>query len=197
MPTNKINPKVSEYLSEVTQWQEEMEELRSILLDLGLTEEIKWGKPCYLSEGKNIVIIQGFKAYVALLFFKGVLLDDGKGILVKTGEKTHVGRQIRFTEVGSIRDMSATIKDYVKKAIEVEKAGLTIEKKPRQEAPIPAEFQQKLDTLPELKSAFENLTPGRKKAYIHYFSDAKQSKTRIARIEKYIDKILSGKGMMD
>jgi uncharacterized protein YdeI (YjbR/CyaY-like superfamily) len=191
-----MNPKVDVYLSKAEKWQEETEKLRRIILDCGLTEELKWGKPCYTFHGKNIVIIQGFNPYCALLFFKGALLKDRKGILVKTGENTQVGRQIRFTSVREIVKIEPVLKACIYEAIEVEKAGLkvNIERNPK---PIPEEFQNKLDETPALKTAFEALTPGRQRAYIFYFSAPKQSKTRESRVEKYRHQILKGKGLND
>lgn len=192
-----MNPKIDEYLSHVKQWYSESEKLRSILLDCGLTEELKWGKPCYTFDGKNIVIIQGFKAYLALLFFKGSLVQDPHHILVKTGENTIVGRQIRFTSSADVEKLQEIIPQYINDAIEVEKRGETVQKQAPKEIPIPPEFQEKLDEDATLKEAFFSLTPGRQRGYIRHFAEPKQSKTKIARIEKYIPKILSGKGLMD
>jgi uncharacterized protein YdeI (YjbR/CyaY-like superfamily) len=191
-----MNPTVETYLSKITKWQEPTRKLRKILLDCQLTEELKWGKPCYMFEKKNIVIIQGFKEYCALLFFKGALLKDPHGVLVKTGENTQVGRQIRFTHVREIVKMAPILKAYIFEAIEAEEAGLkvTIKKHPK---PVPEEFQKKLDKIPALKAAFDALTPGRQRAYIFYFSAPKQSKTRESRIEKNIKQILQGKGLND
>ncbi|EIA19392.1 YdeI/OmpD-associated family protein [Listeria fleischmannii] len=197
MTEGKMNPKIDEYLSHVKQWYSESEKLRSILLDCGLTEELKWGKPCYTFDGKNIVIIQGFKAYLALLFFKGSLVQDPHHILVKTGENTIVGRQIRFTSLADVEKLQEIIPKYINDAIEVEKRGETVQKQAPKEIPIPPEFQEKLDEDATLKEAFFSLTPGRQRGYIRHFAEPKQSKTKIARIEKYIPKILSGKGLMD
>jgi uncharacterized protein YdeI (YjbR/CyaY-like superfamily) len=193
---NRMNPKVDAYLRKATQWQEESKQLRTILLDCGLTEELKWGKPCYAFQGSNVVIIQGFKEYCALLFFKGVLLKDPKGILIKTGENTRVGRQIRFTSVREIVAMKMVLKAYVSQALEVEKAGLKVNLEPSPVA-VTEELQKKLDKNAALKKAFTALTPGRQRGYIFYFSAAKQSTTREARIEKCLPQILKGKGLND
>jgi uncharacterized protein YdeI (YjbR/CyaY-like superfamily) len=192
-----MNPKVDAYLSKAKKWQEEMGKLRMILLDCGLTEELKWGKPCYTSQKSNIVIIQGFKEYCALLFFKGVLLNDPNGILKKTGENTQVGRQIRFTNVREIVGLGTVLKAYVYEAIEVEKAGLKVPLRKNTELVFPAEFQNKLDENPAFKTAFDALTPGRQRAYNLYFSAPKLSKTRESRVEKCMQQILNGKGLND
>ncbi|MFZ1978424.1 MAG: YdeI/OmpD-associated family protein, partial [Bacteroidota bacterium] len=161
------------------------------------TEELKWGKPCYTFQKNNIVIIQGFKEYCALMFFKGVLLNDANGILIKMGENTQAGRQIRFTNVREIIEMKTILKDYIYEAIEVEKAGLKVNFKKNAELIFPEEFQNKLDELPALKTAFNALTPGRQRAYNLYFSAPKQSKTRESRVEKCMQQILNGKGLND
>jgi uncharacterized protein YdeI (YjbR/CyaY-like superfamily) len=197
MTKSKTNPKVDAFLSSAKQWPEVMKKLRKILLECGLTEELKWGKPCYAFQEGNVVIIQGFKAYCALLFFKGVLLKDPNGILVKTGENTRVGRQIRFTDVREIAKKESVLKAYIHQAIEVEKAGLKVEDEEQPEVALPEELQKKLKETPKLKAAFEALTPGRQRGYIFYFSGAKQSKTREARIEKCGPQILKGKGLLD
>jgi len=190
-----MEPKVDKYLSTARNWQKEQKKLRTIVLDCGLTEELKWGKPCYTFEGKNIVVIQGFKDYCALLFLKGFLLNDPDGILVKTGENTRVGRQIRFTGIQEIIKREATLKTYIYQAVEVEKAGLKSEVKKDAKPKIPEEFQSKLEKTPALKKAFHALTPGRQKAYIFYFSAPKQSKTRVSRVEKCTRQILEGRGL--
>jgi uncharacterized protein YdeI (YjbR/CyaY-like superfamily) len=192
-----MNPKVDEFLSNAPKWQEEFEKLRMILLDCGLTEELKWGKPCYTFQKSNIVIIQGFKEYCALLFVKGALLKDAKGLLITQTEHTQAARQIRFTNVQEIVDMESILKAYVYEAIEVEKAGLKVDFKKTSEFTVPEEFQNKLDEIPALKTAFEALTPGRQRAYLLYFSQPKQSKTRVSRVEKYMSQILDGKGLND
>ncbi len=194
MTASKTNPKVDEYLKKVKMWREETVKLRRIVLGCGLDEDLKWSKPCYSFEGSNVVVIQGFKAYCALLFFKGVLLKDPKGILEKTGENTRVGRQIRFTSVREIEKMSAVLKSYILQAVEVEKAGLKVNLETTAEPKIPVELQTKFKENAGLKAAFKALTPGRQRAYIYYFSGAKQSKTRESRIEKCMPQILKGKG---
>ena len=191
------NSKVDAYLARVKKWQGETAKLRTIVLDCGLSEELKWGKPCYAFENKNIVVIQGFKEYCALLFFKGALLKDTDGVLVKTGPNTHVGRQIRFYSVREIAKMEAILKGYVHHAIEVEKAGLKVESKKNTDLAFPQELQNKLNKNPAFKSAFYALTPGRQRAYVFHFSAAKQSKTRESRIEKCTPQILGGKGLND
>jgi len=192
-----MNPKVDAYLSKTKKWQEEFEKLRRIILDCGLTEELKWGNPCYTFQKSNIVLIHGFKEYCALLFFKGALLNDPKGILISQTENTQATRQIRFTNVREIIEMEAILKAYVSEAIEVEKAGLKVDFKKTTEYAIPEEFQTKLDEIPALKTAFDALTPGRQRAYILHFSAPKQSKTRESRVEKYMQQILNGKGLND
>jgi uncharacterized protein YdeI (YjbR/CyaY-like superfamily) len=194
---SRMNPKVDFFFNKAKQWQKEFEELRRILLNCELTEELKWGVPCYTFEDHNIVLIHGFKDYCAVLFFKGVLLKDEIGVLVQQTENVQATRQIRFTDVEEIVEMEPLIKAYVNEAIEVEKAGLKVEYKETTEFYMPQEFQNKLDQLPELKTAFEALTPGRQRAYLLYFSSAKQSKTREARVEKYKQQILDGKGLND
>ena len=191
---NKMNPKVDGYLRKAKKWQEEMEKLRRISLDCRLTEELKWGKPCYTFQKSNIVIIQGFKEFCALLFCKGALLNDAKGILKKFGWQA--ARRIPFTGVREIVKMELILKAYIHEAIEVEKAGLKVNFKQNPE-PIPEEFQNKLGESPALKTAFEALTPGRQRGYILYFSGAKQSKTRESRVEKCMRRILNGKGLND
>ncbi|WP_163712250.1 YdeI/OmpD-associated family protein [Mangrovibacterium lignilyticum] len=192
-----MNPKVDEYLSKATKWQDEMTCLRTIILACGLTEELKWGKLCYTFQEMNIVILQDFKQYFALLFFKGVLLSDPNGILVKTGEKTRVGRQIRFNNVDEIIELEDILKSYLFEAIELEKAGSKVASAKPTKLFIPNEFQQKLDELPALKEAFDLLTPGRQRGYLLYFSAAKQTNTRESRIEKLLPQILNGKGLND
>jgi uncharacterized protein YdeI (YjbR/CyaY-like superfamily) len=192
MTKSTLNPKVDKYLSNVEKWQEEMEKLRMIILDCRLTEELKWGKPCYTFQKSNIVIIQGFKEFCALLFCKGALLNDPKGILKKFGWQA--ARRIPFSNVREIAEMEPVLKAYIHEA--KEKAGLEVIYKKNPE-PIPEEFQNKLDEVPALKAAFKALTPGRQRGYILYFSAAKQSKTRKSRIEKCMQQILDGKGLND
>lgn len=194
---SKTNPKVDQYVSKAKQWREEFEKLRMILLDSGLTEEFKWGQPCYTLEKNNIVLIHGFKEYCALLFFKGALLKDSKKILIRQTENVQSARQIRFTNSQQITKMKPVIKAYVREAIEVEKSGLKVSFKKTAEYTIPEEFLSKLDENPDLKIAFDALTPGRQRAYILHFSAAKQSKTRESRIEKCTRRILDGKGLDD
>jgi len=191
-----MNPKVDEHINQSKQWKEEMNALRAIILDCQLSEDFKWGKPCYSFDGKNIVIIQGFKEYFALLFFKGGIMKDSKQLLVKMGENTQAGRQMRFENVQDILDKKEIIKDYIFETIEIEERGEKVEIK-KDATPIPEEFQIKMDENPELKKAFEALTSGRQRAYLFHFSAPKQSKTRESRIEKSIPNILEGKGMND
>lgn len=197
MTTSKTNPKVDEYLSKAKKWKEESEKLRNIVLDCELAEEFKWMHPCYTFEKKNIVLIHGFKEYCALLFHKGALLKDTHGILIQQTENVQAARQIRFTNVQEIVEMETILKSYIYEAIEVEKAGLEVNLKKHEEFIIPEELQHKFDEIPTLKTAFEALTPGRQRAYILHFSSPKQSKTRVARIEKCIQQILNGKGLND
>lgn len=192
-----MNPKVDEFLRKNRKWQEEFEKLRTIILDCGLTEELKWGKPCYTLDGKNIVLIHGFKNYCALLFMKGALLNDPIGILVQQTENVQSARQIRFTAVDEIEEMAHILKATIDNAIEVEKAGLEVALKKTSEFNMPEELQDKFDEDPALEAAFEALTPGRQWGYILHFSSAKQSKTRVSRIEKCIPKIFEGKGFHD
>lgn len=190
-----MNPKVDAFLSKATKWREEYEKLRAIALSCPLTEELKWGWPCYTLGESNIVLIHGFKEYCALLFFKGALLKDPNGILIRQTENAQAGRQIRFTSAQEIAGMERILKAYILEAIEVEKAGLKVEKKKTAEFKIPEEFQSKLDEVPALKAAFAALTPGRQRAYLLHFSAPKQSKTRETRIEKCVQQILDGKGL--
>jgi uncharacterized protein YdeI (YjbR/CyaY-like superfamily) len=194
---NRMNPEVDKFLSKAKKWQEEFEKLRIIILNCGLTEELKWGVPCYTFQKKNIVLIHGFKEYCALLFFKGALLKDTNGILIKPGKSTQAGRQVRFADAKEIVEMESILKAYIHEAIEVEKAGLKVNFKKTSDFKIPEEFQTKLDEMPALKTAFDALTPGRQRAYIHFFSTAKQSKTREVRVERYVQHILNGKGLND
>lgn len=193
----ELNPKVDAFLSREKKWRVEFEKLRQIILDTGLSEDLKWGVPCYASDGKNIVLIHGFKEYCAILFVKGVLLKDEKGILIIQTENVQSARQVRFTHVDEIEELAPTLKAYILEAITVEKAGLKVEMKKTTEFNMPDEFRKQLDGDPGLKSAFEALTPGRQRAYLLFFSTPKQSKTREARVEKYIPFILSGKGLND
>jgi len=194
---NRTNPKVDVYLSKAKKWQKEFRQLRMIILDCGLTEELKWGVPCYTFQKSNIVLIHGFKEYCALLFFKGVLLNDTNGILIQQTENVQSARQVRFTSVREIVEMEPILKAYIFEAIEVEKAGLKVNFKKNTELSIPEEFQNKLVENPALKTAFKALTLGRQRAYLLYFSAPKQSKTRESRVEKCMQQILNGKGLND
>jgi len=191
------NPKVDWFFDKPGKWQEAYEKLRTIVLDCGLTEELKWGCPCYTSEKRNIVLIHGFKEYCALLFFKGALLKDPKGILIQQTENVQAARQVRFTTVNEIVKLKATLKAYIKEAIQVEKAGVKLNLKKTSEFKMPDEFKNKLSETPGLKKAFGALTPGRQRGYLLYFSAPKQSTTREARIEKSVPQILRGKGLDD
>lgn len=193
----RTNPKVDAFLSKTKSWQEEFKALRAIILNCGLTEELKWGVPCYSFEKANIVLMHGFKEYCALLFFKGALLTDGNKMLIKQTVNVQAARQIRFTNVAQIIELKSIIKAYVYEAVAVEKSGLAIKFKSTEELSITEEFQQKLDELPTLKSAFNALTPGRQRAYLLHFAAPKQSKTRESRVAKSMEKILNGKGLND
>jgi uncharacterized protein YdeI (YjbR/CyaY-like superfamily) len=194
---NKTNPKVDWFFDRPGKWQEAYEKLRMIILDCGLSEELKWGCPCYTSEKRNIVLIHGFKDYCALLFFKGALLKDPKGILIQQTENVQAARQIRFKNVKEIVQSKTTLKTYIKDAIAVEKAGVKVSLKKTSEFKTPDEFKAKLNEVPGLRKAFGALTPGRQRGYLLYFSQPKQSKTRDARIEKSVPLILKGKGLND
>ncbi len=188
---------INEFFNQTNKWQEAYQKLRMIVLDCQLDEELKWGKPTYTFQGKNIVLIHGFKEYCALLFMKGVLLKDPDNILIQQTENVQAARQIRFTDIREIVEMEPILKAYISEAIEVEKAGLTVDYKKNTEFIIPEEFQNKLDENPALKTAFEALTPGRQRAYLLHFSGPKQSKTRESRVEKWTPYILNGKGLND
>ena len=192
-----MSPKVDFYFRKANKWQEEFEKLRTIILDCGLTEELKWGCPCYTFEKRNVVLIHGFKEYCALLFFKGALLNDARGILVQQTKNVQSARQIRFTNLREIVKLKPILKAYIYEAIDVEKAGLKVNLKQTTEFRVPEEFQNKLAESPALKTAFAALTPGRQRAYILYFSAPKQSKTRESRVEKCKRQILNGKGLND
>ena len=203
---SQTNSKVDFFFKKAGRWQEEFEQLRTIALDCGLTEELKWGCPCYtcltgpsgrVSENKNVVLIHGFKEYCAFLFFKGALLKDVRHILIQQTERVQAARQIRFTSVQDIVKLQKVLKAYIFEAIEVEQAGLKVKLKKTSEFNVPQEFQKKLDDIPGLKSAFEALTPGRQRAYIFHFSQPKQSKTRESRVEHCVRPILNGKGLDD
>lgn len=191
-----MNTKVDFYFNK-GKWQEELQQLRTIVLDCGLAEELKWGCPCYMYQKSNLVLIHVFKEYCALLFFKGALLKDPKGILIQQTENVQAARQMRFTNVQEIVKLKANIKAYVYEAIEVEKAGLKVTLKKTKEFPMPVEFKRKLEKMPALKSAFKKLTPGRQRGYLLFFSAAKQAATRESRVEKSIPDIMKGKGLND
>lgn len=192
-----MNPKVDFFFTKAQKWQEELEKLRTVALESGLDEELKWGVPCYTHHGSNIVLIHAFKEYCALLFFKGALMKDEKGILVQQTENVQAARQLRFADVKEISGLEPVIRAYIHEAVEVEKSGLKVPMKKTREFDVPEEFQQQLDQNVALEKAFRALTPGRQKAYLLYFGSAKQAKTREARIEKYMPLILEGKGIDD
>lgn len=192
-----MNPKVDFFFNKASQWQEEYQKLRKIILACGLTEDLKWGCPCYTSEDKNVVLIHGFKEYCAILFPKGALMQDTAGILIQQTENVQSARQVRFTSVQEITKLSPTLKEYIAEAVKIEKAGLKVDYKKATEYKVPEEFQARLDEDANLKRAFHALTPGRQKGYLFYFSQPKLAKTRQARVEKYIPKILDGKGLDD
>ncbi len=192
-----MSPDVEELLNNATQWQKEMKKLREIALSCGLDETFKWNKPCYAFQNKNIVVIQGFKNYCAMLFFKGALLKDPDGILVKTGENTRMGRQARFTDTKEISRLAPELRACIFEAIEVEKAGVKLDTAENHIIKIPEELKAKMNKMPSFKKAFYALTPGRQRGYIFFFLQAKQPKTREARIEKYTPKILQGKGLQE
>ncbi|MGN6351830.1 MAG: YdeI/OmpD-associated family protein [Parafilimonas sp.] len=197
MPDGSMNPKVDFFFNKASKWQKEYEQLRAVILDCGLTEELKWGCPCYTFEERNIVLIHGFKEYCALLFFKGALLNDADNILIQQTKNVQSARQVRFINVQQIIKLKPVLKAYIYEAIEVEKAGLKVKLKKTAEFTVPQEFQNKLDRSPALKKAFNALTPGRQRAYIFYFSQPKLSKTRAARVKKHMQHILKGKGLND
>ena len=197
MTMSGTNPKVDFYFNKAQKWQEEIEKLRMIALGCDLTEELKWGCPCYTFKGANIVLIHVFKEYCAFLFFKGALLNDTHNILIQQTENVQVPRQVRFTNIREIVEQETILKAYIYEAVDVEKAGLKVELKKTKDFAVPAEFQDKLDHIPALKTAFEALTPGRQRGYLFYFSQPKQSKTREARVEKYMPQIMNGKGLDD
>ena len=191
------NPRVDVFLSKEDKWQKEYAKLRNIVLACGLAEELKWGQPCYTHEGKNIVLIHGFKDYFALLFMKGALMKDAKGILIQQTRNVQSGRQIRFTGLAEITKMEPILKAYINEAIEVERAGLKVKLKETIDYEVAEEFQKKLDKSAALRKAFTSLTPGRQRAYLLHFSAPKQAKTRESRIDKCIPNILKGKGLLD
>jgi len=195
--TSQINPKANFFFDKAEKWKQEVEILRGIALSCGLAEEVKWGCPCYTLQKANIVLIHAFKEYCALLFFKGALMNDSSHILIQQTENVQLGRQLRFTSAEQITGMEDTIKDYIEEAIRVEKSGAKLELKKVAEFAMAEEFKVQLDADDHLKKAFEALTPGRQRGYLLHFSQPKQAKTREARVEKYIPKILDGKGLDD
>jgi len=194
--TNR-NPRVDWFFVNAGKWQEEFENLRTIILGFGLNEELKWGQACYTLNKKNVVLIHGFKEYCAVLFFKGALLKDPENILIQQTENVQSARQVRFASIGEVTKKKSALKALIKQAIEVEKAGLRVALKMTSEYKVPEEFQKKINSNPSLKKAFYNLSPGRQRGYIFYFSKARQAATRSARVEKCIPKILDGKGLND
>jgi uncharacterized protein YdeI (YjbR/CyaY-like superfamily) len=191
------NPNVDFFFDEGKKWQEELVLMRKIALECQLSEELKWGVPCYTFQKNNIVLIHAFKEYCAFLFFKGALLKDTDGILIQQSENVQAARQIRFTNLKEIVDLKNVLKTYIYQAIEIEKAGLKVELKKTSEFKVSEEFQKKLDVMPDLQIAFSALTPGRQRAYLLHFSQPKQSQTRETRVEKNIPNILEGKGLND
>ena len=197
MTEPRNHPKVDAFMERTDQWKSEFELLRSLALDSGLSEDLKWGQPCYMLEGRNVFLIHGFKEYCAVLFMKGALMQDDEGLLIQQTQKVQAARQLRFTGVEEIREKSEQIAAYMQDAIEVEKAGLKVEMKPMQEFAVPEELRMRFEDDAALREAFEALTPGRQRAYLLHFTEPKQSKTRIARIEKHAPRILEGKGLTD
>jgi uncharacterized protein YdeI (YjbR/CyaY-like superfamily) len=193
----QTNPKVDAFIERAQQWQAEYRKLRAIALDCPLTEDLKWGVPCYSYENSNVVLIHGFKNYCAMLFVKGALLPDPQGILITQTENTQSSRQVRFTSVAEIAALEPVLKDYLLEAIAAEKAGLKVAYKKTSEFHMPEEFEKALASNPDLTAAFESLTPGRQRAYLLYFAAPKQAKTREGRVEKMTERILRGKGLED
>ncbi|ADU50774.1 Domain of unknown function DUF1801 [Thermaerobacter marianensis DSM 12885] len=194
MSESRQNPQVDALLEREIRWRDEFRKLREILLDLPLEETVKWGQPCYTHGGKNVVLIHGFKEYCALLFFKGALLDDPHGVLVRQTETVRAARQMRFTSLEEIEARQPIIRDYVHRAIAIEEAGLKVDFSKGRDLPVPDELEQKFAEMPALRAAFEALTPGRRRAYLLYFSRAKRPATRLARIQRSIPRIMEGKG---
>jgi uncharacterized protein YdeI (YjbR/CyaY-like superfamily) len=192
-----MNPKVDGFLKRQDKWRAEFEKLREILLGSGLTEDLKWGQPCYALDGKNVVLMHGFKEYCAILFHKGALLKDPKGVLIQQTKNVQAARQIRFSSVREVSKLAKTVKAYVREAIEVERAGLKVPFKKTEDFELPEELESKLAANARLKAAFAALTPGRQRAYIFHFSQPKLSKTRTARVEKHAPRILKGLGLDD
>lgn len=197
MTERQTNPKVDAFLERTEQWRPEFEKLRSLALDSEMSEELKWGQPCYTIEGGNVVLMHGFKEYCALLFIKGALLQDNEGVLIQQTQNVQAGRQLRFKNLGEIVEQEDRIRAYIGEAIEIEKAGLKVEFNSDEERAVPEELEVRFTADPALKTAFEALTPGRKRAYLLHFTEPKQSKTRIARIDKHAPRIMEGKGLND
>jgi uncharacterized protein YdeI (YjbR/CyaY-like superfamily) len=197
MTTSKLNPKVDAFIANAKNWQAELKQLRAILLDTELTEEFKWSQPCYTFQGKNVIVISGMKESCAFAFFKGALLKDVHGVLGRPGQHSQSTRWIKFTSVREIAEMKPILKAYIRESIEIEKAGLKVKLKKTSDLKFPEEFQIMLDEFPEFRAAFEALTPGRQRAYVYHFSAPKQSKTREARVQKFMPHILRGKGILD
>jgi uncharacterized protein YdeI (YjbR/CyaY-like superfamily) len=197
MRANKANSKVDGYFENSEKWRQELEMFREILLASPLTEELKWGQPCYTFEGKNVVILHGLKESCAFAFFKGGLLKDAHGVLAKPGPNTQAGRWIKFTSVREIVEMKSVLKAYIHEAIEVEQSGLKLKLRKTSDLKVPEELQTMLDEFPDFKVSFDALTPGRQRAYIYHFSAPKQAKTRQARVVKFMPHILKGKGILD
>ncbi len=197
MTTSKTNPKVDAFLANAKSWQEEFKKLRTILLDSELSEEFKWGGPCYTFQGKNVAIMNGLKESCALAFFKGALLKDVHGVLTRPGQHSQSARWFKFASVREIVEMRSILKAYVREAIEVEKSGLKLKLRKTSDLKFPEELQTMLDEFPDFKAAFDRLTPGRQRAYIYFVSGAKQSKTRESRVQKCMPQILEGKGLLD
>ena len=197
MPQPKTNPNVDAFIANAKTWRQELKQLRAILLDSELTEDFKWSQPCYTFQGKNVIILGPMKDSCAFAFFKGALLKDPHGVLTRPGQHSQSTRWIKFTSVREITEMKSILKAYIREAIQIQKSGLKVKLKKTSDLKLPEEFQIMLDEFPEVKQAFEALTPGRQRAYIYHFSAPKQSKTREARIQKFMPHILKGKGLMD
>ncbi len=197
MTASKTNPRVDAFIANVKKWQPELKKLRALLLDSALTEEFKWRQPCYTIGGKNVAIISGLKESCALAFFKGALIKDVHGVLTAPGQHSQSTRWIKFASVGEIHELRSIVKAYIREAIEVEKSGVKSKLRKTSDLKLPEELQLMFDEFPHFKAAFDRLTPGRQRAYIYHFSGAKQSKTRAARIQKYMPQILAGKGLLD
>jgi uncharacterized protein YdeI (YjbR/CyaY-like superfamily) len=197
MTKSKPNPKVDAYIASAKSWQAELKRMRAILLESDLTEDFKWHQPCYTLQGKNVVVLGPLKESCAFAFFKGVLLKDVHGVLTRPGQHSQSTRWIKFTSVREIAEMKSILKAYIREAIEIEKSGTRVKLKKTSDLKKPEELELMLDEFPELRRAFESLTPGRQRAYIYHFSAPKQSKTRAARIQKFMPQILKGKGLLD